>query len=210
MVFDSADCPVIADLLPSPVYRGQLQAGTVDELKIRLETAKPLAANAFQPAAPIRRWELAVGDPRPLEEWFEPIIGQKISRVDIKDPYCGAGQGQADALMKILKFLTESASGIDRVLVHGKELSFRDPKHQPRHVVQRKLTEELRKIYAGNLLVLILEFQKSRKFHDRTIDIALIDADGCEVEYRYDLTGGIDFLLDPTKETKLYCYRVES
>jgi len=118
---------------------------------------------------------------------------------------------QTAALVELVRFLVATAAKAERLVVHGRELRHRDPNYRPRHVVARELTDALRQVCPGsNLLSLVHEFQKSRDFHDRTIDIALIDQDGCEVEYRYDLTGGIDFLLDPAKATKLFCYRVES
>lgn len=202
--------PLLQDPLPAPVYRGQLDPSTASDLRDRFEAVQVVPANAFQPTLPVQRWELAAGDSRPLKDWFAPIVGQQVTKIDIKDPYCGAGHRQTSALVDLVGFLEASTASVDRLVVYGKELSFRDLKYQPRHVVQRQVTDALRAVFPGNLLVLIQEFQKSRQFHDRTIDIALVDEDGCEIEYRYDLTGGIDFLLDQTKATKLFCYRVET
>lgn len=115
------------------------------------------------------------------------------------------------ALVDLVGFFIGTAACVERLVVHGRELRTKDPNYRPRHLAARELTDALRRIYSGrNLLVHVQEFQKSRHFHDRTIDIALVDSDGCEIAYRYDLTGGIDFLLDANRETKLFCYRLET
>ncbi|NEV62345.1 DEAD/DEAH box helicase [Thiorhodococcus minor] len=203
--------PLLQELLPQPVYRGALGQELAERLRERFASAHALAPDAFVPSLPIQRWELKVGDPRSPTEWFTDIAGQSISSITIRDPYCAAGPDQMAALVDLVGFFVATAASVSRLVVHGRELRTKDPNYRPRHVATRELTESLRKIYPGkSLLVHVQEFQKSRHFHDRTIDIALVGQDGCEVEYRYDLTGGIDFLLDPSKETKLFCYRVET
>ena len=103
--------------------------------------------------------------------------------------------------MELVRVLVTAASQVSRLVVHAREQRIRDPGYRARHVVARELTAAMKTVHSGNPLVLVQEFIKSRHVHDRTIDIALMDADGCEVEYRYDLTGGIDFLLNPAKPT---------
>jgi hypothetical protein len=202
--------PLLQEILPQPVYRGTLGAASGKDLAALLAAAQPLAREAFRPGLPVQRWELAAGDPRDPSLWFEPIQGQRVASITIKDPYCGAGPSQTAALVHLVRALVAKANQVDRLAVYAREQRSKDPAYRPRHVVTREVTEGLRKAFQGNLFVLVAEFAKSRNFHDRTIDIALVDTDGCEVEYRYDLTGGIDFLLDPAKPTKLFCYRAES
>lgn len=203
--------PLLQEILPLPVYRGTLGEALARRLRERFAFAQALASDAFSTSLPIQRWELKAGDPRVPADWFSAIAGQSISCITIRDPYCAAGLEQMAALVDLVGFFVGAAANVDRLVVHGRELRLKDPNYRPRHIATRELTESLRKVYPGkSLLVHIQEFQKSRHFHDRTIDIALVDQDGCEIEYRYDLTGGVDFLLDPSKETKLFCYRVET
>lgn len=203
--------PLLQEILPRPVYRGTIGEELAQRLRERLASAQTLAPSAFAPSLPIQRWELKVGDPRSPADWFSAIAEQSISCITIRDPYCAAVADQMAALVDLVGFFVGAAANVDRLVVHGRELRLKDPNYRPRHIATRELTESLRKVYPGkSLLVHIQEFQKSRHFHDRTIDIALVDQDGCEIEYRYDLTGGVDFLLDPSKETKLFCYRVET
>lgn len=202
--------PLLQEILPQPVYRGTLGDKPSQTLRSLLASAHPLTPDAFRPSLPVKRWELKADDPRSPADWFADIQGRTVSCITIKDPYCGAGANQSAALADLVGFFVSTAAKVERLVIHGREQHFKDLNYRPRHVVASELSGVLQKIYEGNLLVLVREFQKSRDFHDRTIDIALIDDDGCGIEYRYDLTGGIDFLLDPSKETKLFCYRVEN
>ena len=201
--------PLLQEILPPPVYRGDLPDVAVATLAGLVSNARPIAPDAFRPGLPLQRWELKAGDAREPASWFAPFQGQSVESIIIKDPYCGAGPNQTAALIDLVRHLVEIAAKVERLVIHGREQRLKDPAYRPRHVVARDLSEALRSVYSGNLLVLVREFQKSRDFHDRTIDVTLVDADGCQVEYRYDLTGGIDFLLDPARPTKLFCYRVD-
>lgn len=203
--------PLLQEILPQPVYRGNIGEAVSHSLREILGSAQLLSPEAFAPSLPIQRWELKIGDQREPAEWFSAIAGQSVSSITIKDPYCVASPDQAEALVNLVAFFVNTAADIGRLVVHGRELRRKDLNYRSPHDAARQMTTALKKVYPGNnLLVLVREFQKSRSFHDRTIDIALIDQDGCEIEYRYDLTGGIDFLLDSAKETKLFCYRVEA
>jgi len=203
--------PLLQQILPPPVYRGALGEELSQQLREHLASAQALAPDAFTPSLPIQRWELKAGDPRSPAEWFSTVAGQHVSQITIKDPYCAAGADQMAALVDLVGFFIDTAACVERLVVHGRELRTKDPNYRPRHQAARELTDALRRIYSGrNLLVHVQEFQKSRHFHDRTIDVALVDPDGCEIAYRYDLTGGIDFLLNPNRETKLFCYRLET
>jgi hypothetical protein len=54
----------------------------------------------------------------------------------------------------------------------------------------------------------VRQFKKARQFHDRTIDIVMIDDAGVSTKYRYDLTGGIDHVMSKGRDTKVYRYEV--
>jgi hypothetical protein len=49
----------------------------------------------------------------------------------------------------------------------------------------------------------------SRRFHDREVAIHVVTPDGCEVEHRYHLSGGIDYLMDVNSESKVFHYKLE-
>lgn len=197
--------PLLQKILPEPIYRGDLPESVGQVLREFISNAKSIPKNAFRPALPLQRWELNVGDPRDLESWFQPVIGQEINKITIKDPYCG----QSEALIELVRWLVTSAKKIDELAVHAKELHKRDPGYRARHLVINSLRNSLKEIFSGNLQVLVHEFVKSSSFHDRTIDITLVDVNGIKNEYRYDLSGGIDYLLDQDKSTKIFCYSVE-
>ena len=51
-----------------------------------------------------------------------------------------------------------------------------------------------------------VEVLNRNSFHDRVIDLVLLNQDGSSSHYRYDLTGGIDKLLSKGEDTKIYRY----
>ena len=202
--------PLLEDLLPEPIYRGGLVTSVCNQLTECFVASNPVPSKAFRPALPYERWEIGVGGDRDLELWFKPVVNSNVSTLTIKDPYCGATEQHIAALINVVGWMVEKSGDLKRLVVHAKEQHHRDPAYRPRHQVARSLTDALKSVYKGtNLLVLVHEFIKSRAFHDRTIDIAMTAGDGCDVEYRYDLTGSIDCLFDKTKATKIFCYRVE-
>lgn len=191
------------------MFRGKLSGATNDNLRALLARAERLPADSFRPALPMECWELMEGAPRKLHDYFAAVTGREVETITIKDPYCGAGPDQITALAELIRFFVSESGKIGRLVVHCRELSWRDKKYQSRQTVQSNLEKELKPVYGGKLEILVREFRKSRGFHDRTISITLVNVDGCTVEYRYDLTGGIDFLLDTAKATKVFCYRIE-
>jgi hypothetical protein len=48
-------------------------------------------------------------------------------------------------------------------------------------------------------------FKNKNVFHDRSVDIKMID-DGSSVTHKFDLSGGIDKLMDIKSETKVFRY----
>lgn len=54
---------------------------------------------------------------------------------------------------------------------------------------------------AGKLFI-----KRSKFFHDRSIIVSLITPSGEELKHRFDLSGGIDYILDSAKENKIYHY----
>ena len=57
-----------------------------------------------------------------------------------------------------------------------------------------------------NVSIEIHAFRDKRNFHDRSVDIRMLGADGASALHKYDLSGGIDKLMDVNAATKVYRY----
>jgi hypothetical protein len=204
------DAPLLNSILPTPTYRGQLGAAAALTLSDLMASALPLPRDAFLPPQMMQRWELTPGSPREPSDWFASVEGQHIEKLEIRDPYCGAGAKQLDALLRLIEFITGHAAAVSSIAIHTKELSFRDTKHQPPYRLRQQIEQAVRPLHKGKLQVAVSEFTKARNFHDRSIDVETVGDDGCTLTYRYDVTGGIDFLFDKRRETKLFCYLIDS
>jgi len=110
----------------------------------------------------------------------------------------------------MLREIIAISGKIQLVTVHCREQNYKDP----RYIAPYKLKEMLQTSVEANfpgvkVAVHVHNFKTSRVFHDRTLDFKIIDSDGCSVMHRYDLTGGIDFLMDKNAATKVYRYQIE-
>ena len=55
------------------------------------------------------------------------------------------------------------------------------------------------------------EWKRSRdSYHDRWIECTVIRIDGTSIVQHFDLSGGLDYLMDPSKATKVYRYEVDA
>ena len=72
--------------------------------------------------------------------------------------------------------------------------------------MQQSRLEAALKTLISPVTIEIHSFKDKKNFHDRSVDIRMIDADGSSVLHKYDLSGGIDKLMDIKAETKVYRY----
>lgn len=65
---------------------------------------------------------------------------------------------------------------------------------------------EVLKGFASKVDVCVASFYKHRQFHDRSIEFKIIAKDGTSSRQHYDLSGGIDYLMDTKATTTVYRY----
>jgi hypothetical protein len=99
----------------------------------------------------------------------------------------------------------ETASKVERIVIITRELSEKDDRWIPFNEVHSQLENVLKDIPA-KIEVNVRQFRRARHFHDRNLDIVIIDDSGCSKHYHYDLTGGIDHLMEKGRDTKVYRY----
>ncbi len=197
------------ELLPNPVYQYLMDDSLESALRDFEENTQVYTPDRFQEGEPIERWEIKEGEKRNLKNYFSIIKGAYIEEINVKDPFCGAGPRQRESLAKFIKFAIENSNSIKGLTIVCREQSFKDTRYQPPYKVKEEI-EKMVKAMTENLRINIFvqPHKSSRSFHDRTIDIDLIDIEGCSVRHRFDLTGGIDFLMDEKAATKIYRYVV--
>lgn len=199
---------LLRTLLPQPAYQADLMEVSGAALKM-LDDACDLPAAQFSAAMPLEVCHLKEGMKDRVAVVFRDLAGVYVEKLDVRDPYLGAGERNMTATRRFIKELMNLAESINEVHLVGKELDKRreSERWQPARRVQEALELLLRNVDA-EVSIKILEHRLARRFHDRVIDAVVVDAEGVSHTLRYDLTGGIDHLLDERRETKVFKYTV--
>jgi len=203
--------PLLQELLPEPVYQHQIDEISAAKLSEIIEHTIYYSADKIQGGVPIQRWELAEGEERNFKDFFAALVSAHVDNIVIKDPYCGAGDTQRRYLIELLKILDGLSDNIKNVTVHCREQNFKDPRYLASYKVKELINGAILEAFPTlKSLVHVHNSRTSRAFHDRTIDFHIVDAEGCAITHRYDLSGGIDFLMDKKSATKIYRYQIEN
>jgi len=201
--------PLLMNILPEPIYQAKLNEESAVRISELIAETVNYPINKIQGGMPIQMWELSEGEERNFGEYFSFLDGVHIEQAVIKDPYCGAGEQQRSYLLDFLKMICNIAQTVKHVTIHCREQNFKDQRYMAPYKVQELLTSSIEnalphlkpKIHVHN-------FRDSRVFHDRTIDFQVIGKEGCSVTHRYDLSGGIDFLMNKKAASKIYRYQL--
>lgn len=128
----------------------------------------------------------------------------------IKDPYCAATERNQQALNSFLDVIRELSSGIGDLAITCKEIHKANERYRDRLKLTQQLQTRLQGIAERDPVVRVMPAHLARQFHDRSLEITVLNPDGSTTEYHYDLTGGIDQLMSPQAETKLFQYTIHS
>lgn len=95
---------------------------------------------------------------------------------------------------------------IKKINIVCKEQHYNNASYLRQSVIKEMIEKELETIEADKKIN-IRSFRNAKQFHDRTVTFKIIVENGESEEYIYELTGGIDKLMDQNSETKIYYYR---
>ncbi|WP_433966801.1 hypothetical protein [Tunturiibacter gelidiferens] len=159
-------------------------------------------AKEIEASLPIERFALIAGQERDLQSVFNAVTEQHIERLIIRDPYCGTNTSR---LKELIQFLKQNATALSSVEVHCRELHSEDKRYesvpQMTERIQRELAFSDMKVSAY-----VASFHKHRLFHDRSLEIGIISSRGSKLTHNYDLSGGVDHLMDKSRATTVYRY----
>lgn len=192
---------ILDSLLPKPIYQHQLDKKLVQELEKLLRHTKPLDCS---PALPIERFEFQAGEARDLKSCFAPLLGSYIKSLEIRDPYCGT-PNERRSLKDFVAFVHEHASKLEKVHVHCLEQDLRDVYYQSPSQVKQAL-EQLLDFSNVHVVVKVHPRRDKARFHDRNLKVEIMDESGTTTTHGYDLTAGLDYLLESRYATKVFSY----
>ena len=200
--------PIIGSLVPEPCYFKKKDSKCEELLNKFSQKLCFFTTEQLGETAPLKRWELAENQQRNFSDYFSPFEGQHVEHLLIRDPYCGVTGIQRDTLVRFLKILSEICGEINKVSIFCKEQNIKDDRHQPFYVVKQELSERLSAEFPLlKTIINVYPFNSGKSFHDRSLQFEVIDSEGLSTSHHFDLSGGIDYLLDARRATKLYWYK---
>lgn len=196
---------IMEDLLIEPIYKKSLDQGMLLCLNEFISNSLEYPESKFKEGWPVERWEMFGGQARPFNEIFLALKGAYIEEIIIRDPFCGSPDWQRKNLVKFVKVLLDMSTDVEKIIIHCRELHFKDFNHESNYLIKDSVRAVLLPLIPS-VIVDIHSFRDKNTFHDRSVDIKIVDNEGSSVIHKYDLSGGIDKLMDETAATKVYQY----
>jgi DEAD/DEAH box helicase/Helicase conserved C-terminal domain/Domain of unknown function (DUF1998) len=194
--------PLLQSLLPRPAFAGISNAASSLKIRTLLEDTAWYSPSSIRSRLPIERYNLTPGISRDLDLVFAAVGGLYVDKLVIKDPFCGV---QRNALCEFVKFIKSKVEMLSRVEVYCRELHAQDKKYESPTQMRVRIAELLQG-FASSVDVYVASFYKHRQFHDRSVEFRILTGDGVSSSQHFDLTGGIDYLMDPKVATTVYRY----
>ena len=160
---------------------------------------RPLGACFAPVLATLRTWRFEAGQRRDVSALFSILQGRHVS-VKVEDPYCGARESGRIALGEFLQAIQHQDIVISRLWI---ALRTSNDNADPR--VEQ--LNGLRRVFRDSRVTVPGEFEERNRrrvhFHDRVVTLKTTDRRG-GVRVRYDITSGIDCLMNRNKECKVF------
>jgi ATP-dependent helicase YprA (DUF1998 family) len=208
--FTDYPVPAILDqLLPQPVYKLHGEFTGLPAFVEYVQTAQQLTVEELYPAEnKMQRWQLASGQQRNFGDIFSSIRGVYVEKLIIKDPYCSVANS-INSLCDFLEIIQGTVSTLSEVQIHFQELNFNDPNYQSIDLARKGVQLLVHKKIAITPKVTVIPYKNAKNFHDRVVYVDCIDSEGKAVQHIYDLSGGVDKLMDQAVSTLVFYSRYE-
>ena len=206
------DRPLLDGLLPGDCIftEGAISAETkavVKEIQNRSKL-EPSALEGFLQNT--RRFEYRSGHRRNLDEVFAVLSGAEEAEITVRDPYLLAGKHNLESTAQFLKHLNSLCSTVKAVHLVWKHSTSSYGGAIGRHSADlvNLLNKELKQAGLDPELVRHIPRRKGEggHFHDRRVTVRL-KRNGSSQQYRWDLTSGVDNLMDTSREATVFLSR---
>lgn len=195
---DHPGLPALAGPLAgaSHTWKGPTDQSWMNKIQSQLKALPPVMVPALER---LKVWRFAPGEWRDIAQLFSPFAGRTVA-LDIEDPWVGAREGGRSAAGGLVGALRANGTDLIRLSItlrtEGQDV---DPPSIQLGGLRRAVATVDRSI--------VVEFEerndKRVHFHDRVLKLRTVDQ-GPLVRARYDITAGIDNLMNRHKECKVF------
>lgn len=196
---------ILSGLLAGNVEMGACDESLEDDLRNVISCACQLPVDCLKEGDRLELFELAEGEQRRISDIFGGISGCYVKQITVRDPFCGVKKHRGK-LQRFLADLLKLPKTTESVEIHCRE-DKPGEHYEHRFHVMHHIEDMVAALGIANPSVLVQENSMPvRNFHDREVDIQVVNGDGTSLLHRYFLTGGIDYLLDSRSATKVFHY----
>lgn len=195
---DHPDLPALAGPLAgiSHTWKGPTEESWIGKVQSKLTTLSPIMLPALER---LKVWRFAAGELRDIAQLFSPFAGRLIV-LEVEDPWLGAREGGRSAMGGLLSAMRSNGISLERLLV---ALRTEGPDVDPAEVQLAGLKRAVETVDRS----IIVEFEQRNDrrvhFHDRVLKLRTVDQ-GPLLRARYDITAGVDNLMNRHKECKVF------
>ena len=177
-------------------WRGATNESWIGKIRSELSSLPLHLAPALER---LKVWRFAAGQPRDVASIFAPFSGRSVA-LEVEDPWLGAREGGRLAMGALVRAIRTNGTELERLQV---ALRTESPDVDP-PAVQLTGLERVIADADGSIAVEFEERNDKRvHFHDRVLKLRTVDS-GPPVKARYDITAGIDNLMNRHKECKVF------
>lgn len=209
---DESDRPLLDQLLPGRNFlSASLSQEDSDQLLKIVGEARRIPNALTGILANTRRWEFKPGDRRDLIEAFALARQGSRARFILRDPYLLKGERNRRSAVDFLSALTRMGVAIEAATMVWRPDDPRQTTGIPESVAAQEtdLRYRLKQANLGDIRVQFSPYLPRRggHFHDRQIMAEYTDGDSRKT-LRWDISSGVDNLMDPSKEAVIYACSV--
>lgn len=211
---DDRDRPLLDGLLPSS--RVFVEGVASMETKALIEGIKRHSQREHGALDSLvrdtRRFDYLAGSGRNLSEPFAPLIGADNAKIEIYDPYLLSQPHSRESAAAFVKILNSLCDRITKVTLVWRPDDRAYGGGNVGHHTSDSISEFRSNLRGSEIDPNVVRYNPRRRgegghFHDRRI-IASVYRNGSEEHYRWDLTSGVDNLMDETREATVFVCRV--
>lgn len=147
------------------------------------------------------------GMARNFDTLFSPIKNEYVEDMHLEDPYACISKNRS-ITVDFFKKLLGIAGSIEKITVISKSVRSDDINYEQEHIMRLSTEESLKILGISKINVIVFQnySPQGKALHDRTLKITTKNKLGETKHHFFDLSGGIDFLMDKTRDTKIYYY----